>query len=132
MAQFSKPQKIESFKEAKLWSLDWAQETFPDCEFYFYICEKVDGGYLLHGIEYDTNDAFNLRRDLVEKLGTTKLFIRAKRKPLAIHFNADPDSDAEYEACKDFYNEGRSIHEVPMSLRSAFKDYCQSQGRSAR
>lgn len=129
MAEFNGPQWIRDLNSTKLWSLDFAHEKFPDAEWFYYICEKTDDGYLLHGLEYDTSDAFTLRRELVKKLGTKKLFIRAKRKPEQTFSN---DSDESLDACRDYFNEGRSVNEVPVGLQSAFRAFCRSHGRSAR
>ena len=129
MAEFNGPQWIRDLKSTKLWSLDFAQEKFPNAEWLFYICEKTNDGYLLHGLEYDSDDAFKLRRELVKKLGTTKLFIRAKRKP---EQSFSIDSDESLDACRDYFNEGRSVNEVPEALQPAFRNFCRNRGRSAR
>lgn len=128
MPVFSKPQWIQDFKETKLWSVSFAQEKFPDCEFKFYITSKAEeGGYYLYGFETDANAAFKLRRELVKQLDNPKLFLRAKRQ------NAfeNHDSDADLDFFRDRHNEGVGIEDIPRHLRAGYLAY-QRGRRTAR
>lgn len=124
---FSKPQRVQSLKDARLWSPEFCESL--DGDFRFFILEKLsEGGYLIYGQADCTDDAFRLRRRLADDTGRS-LFLRAKRRERPM---LSPDSDAAYDAVKDYWSEGRAVHEVPAHLQPAFRHFCRNHGRSAR
>ena len=109
MNRINPPQRITDLKAQKLWSIDWAQETFPDSDFTFHVLLKVsDGSYEDHGWATDPSDAFALRREIVNETGCTKYFIRAQ-KVVKTYVTAWDDDDACLDSFRDWFAEGRGI-----------------------
>ena len=99
--RFTRPQRVADLKVAQLGDVSGVDETSTeDLEFRFFICQPTADGYLLHGQSDSALDAFKFKRELTKELGV-ELWIRAKRREAA---PMSPDSDAAYEACKDYWN----------------------------
>ena len=114
-----------------MWSLEWAQATFPTAEFVFHILRKVgEGSYEDHGFTEEPGDAFQLRRELIAETGITNYFVRAK-KVAKTHFYAEPDGDTTLECLRDWHAEGRGLEDIPRNLRADYLAY-QRGRRTAR
>ncbi|MDB4336922.1 hypothetical protein OAA10_00255 [bacterium] len=115
-----------------MWSLDWAEETFPDSEFTFHVLLKVgDQSYEEHGFTDEPSEAFALRRELIGETGITNYFVRARRI-IKTNFYAETDSDQSLDFFKDKFNEGVGVEDIPRHLRLGYMTYCRTHGRSAR
>ena len=128
MKRITPPQKFSSLKEAKLWSIDWAKETFPEADFSFYILRKVaEGSYEAHGITSTPSDAFKLRRELVEETGITNYFVRAKQ----VRKTKIWAETANEDFFRDKHAEGVGLEDIPRHMRADYLAY-QRGRRTAR
>ena len=132
MNRINPPQRFTNLKAQKLWSIDWAQETFPDSDFTFHVLLKVsDGSYENHGWATVPSDAFALGRELINETGCTKYFIRAQ-KVVKTYETAWDDDDACLDRFRDWFAEGRGIEHIDRHLRKDYLTFCKTHGRSAR
>lgn len=83
MKRINPPTRFTNLKAERMWSLEFAQEKFPEEPFHYFVLLKVaENSYETHGVSDTATEAFKLRRELVGETGQTKFFIRAKRKPV--------------------------------------------------
>ena len=121
MNRITPPQKFSSLKESKYWSIDWARDTFPNSQFAFYILRKVgEGDYEVHGYAHTPDDAFRLRRELVEETGVKNYFVRAKQiRKTTIWAEAPGQTE---DAFRDAMQSGDDSHIAP-EQRDEFNRY---------
>ena len=133
MTRINPPQIFNNLKEQRLWSLEWAQDTFPDATFVFHVLlKRTDGEYEDHGHTHTATDAFQLRRELVEETGISRYFIRARRVEQQQRFiEADGDDDAALDYYRDKHAEGVGVEDIPRHLRNGYLAY-QRGRRTAR
>lgn len=126
------PIPFANLRAERLWSIDWAQETFPTEELAYVVCLKLaEGSYENHGTERTASAAFALRRELVAETGITKYFIRATRIQRTF-ISADGDDDTALDFFRDKFNEGVGLEDIPRHLRKDYLTFCRNHGRSAR
>lgn len=131
MTRHNPPKLFNSLKDQRMWSIDWAQTTFPEAEFVFHVLlKRTDGEYEDHGSTPTATEAFELRRELVAETGITRYFIRARRLEQRI-IEADGDDDAALDYFRDKFNEGVGLEDIPRHLRAGYLAY-QRGRRSAR
>ena len=128
MNRITPPQKFSSLKESKYWSIDWARDTFPNSQFAFYILRKVgEGDYEVHGYAHTPDDAFRLRRELVEETGITNYFVRAKQIRKTTIWAESSNEDF----FRDKHAEGVGLEDIPRHLRKDYLAYTRGR-RTAR
>ena len=114
-----------------MWDIQWAQSTFPESNFVFYILRKVgEGKYETHGYAKTPHEAFTLRRELVGETGITNYFVRAKQVRKTTVW-AEPDGDSTLDFFRDKHAEGVGLEDIPRHLRAGFLAY-QRGRRTAR
>ena len=128
MNRITPPQKFSSLKESKLWSIDWARDTFPQSSFGFYVLRKVaEGNYEAHGYAATPTEAFKLRRELVEETGVKNYFVRAKQIRKTTIWAESTNEDF----FRDKHAEGVGLEDIPRHMRSDYLAY-QRGRRTAR
>lgn len=125
ITKFNPVRKTADLKSVKLWDTTWAQDTFPQAQFDFYVCQKVADGYRIFGYSASLHEAFTYRRELAKD--GQKYFLRAKRSVVIAH---DPDSDDSYDYFKGKHAEGVGIEDIPRNLRAGYQAFCRNR-RSA-
>lgn len=92
MSLFSKPHAFKSFKDSKLYSVEWAQETLIGTTLEFHVVSKIDqSSYLDHGSFGSLSEAFSVRRSLAEKDSSHSYFLRAAKKRYLVAEGNDSD-----------------------------------------
>jgi hypothetical protein len=126
------PIPFANLRAERLWSIEWAQDTFPGEDLRYVVCLKLaEGSYENHGTEHTASEAFALRRQLVAETGITNYFIRAT-KAKQRRIEADGDDDAALDYFRDRFNEGVGVADIPRHLRKDYLTFCRTRGRSAR
>jgi hypothetical protein len=125
MSLFSNPRPFSSFKECRLYSVEWARETLIGYELDYHVISKVDqGSYLDYGSFSSLSEAFSVRRSLASQHPSSSFFLRASKRLYKF-----AEGDACCDLWRDAFNTG-SDHLIPADQLSDYKQWASEKVRS--
>ena len=81
MSLFPRPRAFGSFKDSKLYSVEWAQQTLIGTTLEYHVISKRDEGVYWDFGSFETlSEAFSVRRSLASKDSAHSYFLRAAKK----------------------------------------------------
>lgn len=120
MTLFATPRSFSSFKEVRLYSVEWAQETLIGHDLEFHVVSKRgDSTYWDHGIFTSLTEAFAARRALAASDANHSYFLRASKMTYEVTPSSPEASDGR-DLWQDAWRTGQD-HLVPADQQAEYK-----------